>query len=122
MNAAQRLIGSWKPVRDETDNDTGEGVTMEFSEDGRLTYSIDQQESVEIMNLTYRVDGNEFVTDRLHRRRSIEHDSGSLTMVYWCWRTRVVGRGTRKCETIRYCSCPLPGLITVSVSGPRTMC
>ncbi len=51
MNAAQRLIGSWKPVRDETDNDTGEGVTMEFSEDGRLTYSIDQQESVEIMNL-----------------------------------------------------------------------
>jgi len=85
VNAAQRLIGSWKLVRDETDNDTGEGVTMEFSEDGRLTYSIDQQESVEIMNLTYRVDGDELVTDqasspREHRSRFWFEDDGLLVL------------------------------------------
>jgi hypothetical protein len=44
--------------------ETGEGVEMEFSHDGKLTYTIRQPSSRQIMNLTYEVQGAEIVSNQ----------------------------------------------------------
>src|SRR5688572_1706859 len=72
--AAKQLVGKWMLVRTESKDDTGQGVSLEFALDGRLTYSIDQGETVQKMNLVYRVEHEEIVTDqpstpREHRTR-----------------------------------------------------
>ena len=62
--ASSPLIGTWVLVRTESDDDIGKGVTMEILEDGQLTYSIDQGDSIQIMKLVYRVEGDTLVTDQ----------------------------------------------------------
>src|SRR6266550_2604207 len=61
----KRFLGRWKMIKSEGDIDAGEGVTMTFTEDGKLVYVIHQKESDQIMNLVYRVDGDRLVTNQL---------------------------------------------------------
>ena len=42
----------------------GHGVTMTFTEDGKLVYVIHQKDSKQIMNLVFRVEGNHLVTNQ----------------------------------------------------------
>ena len=83
--AAKQLVGKWMLVRTESKDDTGQGVSLEFSLDGRLTYAIDQGETVQKMNLVYRVEHGEIVTDqpstpREHRTRFRFDPEGLLVL------------------------------------------
>ena len=42
----------------------GGGVTMTFTEDGKLVYVIHQKDSKQIMNLLFSVEGNHLVTNQ----------------------------------------------------------
>jgi hypothetical protein len=57
-------LGRWRLVKSEGDFYVGEGVTMTFTEDGKLVYVIRQKGSKQIMNLVYRVDGSRLITDQ----------------------------------------------------------
>jgi hypothetical protein len=54
--SGQTLVGIWRQV----DPDT----MMIFGEDGQLEYRIVQSTGVQIMKLTYRVEGTEIVSDQ----------------------------------------------------------
>jgi hypothetical protein len=60
----RRFVGRWKQFKDEGTMETGEGVTMTFTEDGKLIYVIHQKDSKQIMNLVFRVDGDQLVTNQ----------------------------------------------------------
>jgi hypothetical protein len=61
----QRLHGRWVLMRsDDPTADVGEGVKMEFTADGRLTYTIKQKDRRQIMNLVYKVRGAEIVSNQ----------------------------------------------------------
>lgn len=80
------LLGHWKLFRADKGIDVGDGVTMEFSADGKLTYIIRSGDKNQIMDLTYVVVGDKIVTDQpSHPRReetkfSFEKD-GSLLLL-----------------------------------------
>jgi hypothetical protein len=60
-----RLHGLWQLVRSEDPTmEVGEGVEMQFAPDGKLTYTIRQSGSRQIMNLTYEVQGSEIVSNQ----------------------------------------------------------
>src|SRR5688572_28410674 len=60
-----RLHGRWLLVRsDDPTMEVGEGGEMEFSADGKLTYTIMQGDRRQIMNLTYEVQGSELVSNQ----------------------------------------------------------
>lgn len=59
------LIGEWATDPDGTWSTKEYGrVFMRFSRDGRLRYSIEQSGRQQVMNLTYRVEGNQLITDQ----------------------------------------------------------
>jgi hypothetical protein len=58
------LLGCWSLVRDESQDDTGQGVTIEFTGEGTLTYSTDVGQTIQIIKLAYRIDGDELVTNQ----------------------------------------------------------
>jgi hypothetical protein len=60
----ERFVGRWKLLKDEGAMEMGEGVTMTFTEDGKLIYVIQQKDSKQIMNLVFRVVGNHLVTNQ----------------------------------------------------------
>jgi hypothetical protein len=61
----QRLHGRWVLTRsDDPTADVGEGVEMEFTADGKLTYTIKQSDRRQIMNLVYKVRGSEIVSNQ----------------------------------------------------------
>lgn len=60
-----RLHGQWQLVRsDDPTMEVGEGVQMQFAPDRKLTYTIKQSGSRQIMNLTYEVQGAEIVSNQ----------------------------------------------------------
>ena len=61
----QRFMGRWKLFKDEGAMEIGDGVTMTFTEDGKLVYVIHEKDSKQIMNLVFRVDGNHLITNQL---------------------------------------------------------
>ncbi len=58
------LHGKWHLVRTEGNFDTGDGVTMEFRDDGTVDYCIKAGEKLQIMKLVFHVEGAEIVTDQ----------------------------------------------------------
>ena len=59
------LVGVWKT--DPTDNATLEiygEVTMEFTNDGRLIYTIHEEDREQIILMTYSIEGNRLITDQ----------------------------------------------------------
>jgi len=59
-----RLLGTWRLVKSDGAIDTGNGVTMTFTRDGKLVYVIHQDRSDQIMNLLFSVDGDCLVTNQ----------------------------------------------------------
>ena len=55
--APRQLLGTWRQINDHN-------VTMTFSEDGRLEYRIRENDKTQIINLTYRTDGSEIVSNQ----------------------------------------------------------
>jgi hypothetical protein len=60
----EKLVGKWRLVKSESDMDVGEGVTMTFTNDGKLVYIIHQKRSDQIMNLVFSVRGDHLVTNQ----------------------------------------------------------
>ena len=58
------LHGRWILVQADGDLDIGDGVEMEFQPNGGLTYSINAGDKVQIMKLTYRVEGNQIISNQ----------------------------------------------------------
>ena len=50
-----RFIRRWKLFKDEGAMEIGDGVTMTFTEEGKLIYVIHQKDSKQIMNIVFRV-------------------------------------------------------------------
>ena len=51
-------------MRSDGSIDVGNGVTMTFTRDGKLTYVIQQNASDQVMNLVFSVDGNRLLTNQ----------------------------------------------------------
>jgi hypothetical protein len=92
-----RLHGRWRVVRAEDPAlEIGRGVEMTFSPDGTLTYSIEQADRWQIINLVYTVQGDEIVSDQPsapapHRTRYAFDAQGHLILTSdgartWCTR------------------------------------
>ena len=60
----ERFLGRWKLIKNEGATEIGDGVTMTFTEDGNLVYVIHQNDSKQVMNLVFRVDGTHLVTNQ----------------------------------------------------------
>ena len=56
-----RLFGTWQLVKSDGSIETGNGVTMTFTRDGKLVYVI---HSDQIMNLVFSIDGDCLVTNQ----------------------------------------------------------
>jgi hypothetical protein len=59
-----RLVGRWYLVRSDDEIDAREGVTVDFSADGELTYTIHQADRLQVINLVYHVVGDQVITDQ----------------------------------------------------------
>jgi len=59
----EQFLGEWKLIKGEGLEDS-EGVSMKFLSDGKLVYVIHQKDRDQIMNLSFRVEGNHLVTDQ----------------------------------------------------------
>ena len=57
------LVGRWRLIRSEAPGPS-QSVILEFSPDGALTYSIRLPDRTQILNLTYKVDGNNILSDQ----------------------------------------------------------
>ncbi len=75
----KELLGTWvsDPEDEEGIREFGR-VSLEFSEDGDLTYTIHGDDKDQKMFLTYSVEGNELVTDQPSRPQR-ERTAFSLT-------------------------------------------
>lgn len=76
-----RLIGRWRLIEPATD----EEITQVFTEDGKLTYTIDTPEKTQIINLVYQVSGDQITTDqpshpKKHTSRFYFEPSGILVI------------------------------------------
>lgn len=82
-----RLLGTWRLMKSEGSIETGNGVTMTFTRDGRLVYVIHQEQTDQIMNLVFSVDGDSIVTNQPSspRPESTKYsfdDEGQLVLDY----------------------------------------
>jgi hypothetical protein len=82
------LVGKWKLVRSEGAVDAGaEGVSIVFTNDGKLIYTIHEVNKDQIMNLTYEILGNKLITDqpshpRKERTEFSVEPNGQLLLKY----------------------------------------
>ena len=60
----KRLVGKWRLLQSADEIDTADGIEMEFFPDGRLEYRIHEGDKISIMKLTYRVSGDDILTDQ----------------------------------------------------------
>jgi uncharacterized protein (TIGR03066 family) len=60
LSAEERLLGKWRSDREATRED----VTLEFSKDGSLTYTIHSEASDQSIFLRFRIEGDVIITDQ----------------------------------------------------------
>jgi hypothetical protein len=83
-----QLHGAWLLVRtDDPNMEIGEGVEMDFSPDGKLTYTVKGGDSRQVMNLVYEVQGTEIVSNQPsapseYRTRYMIDDGGQLVLEF----------------------------------------
>jgi uncharacterized protein (TIGR03066 family) len=58
-HSATYLVGRWRQV-----SPADEEVTMAFTSDGKLVYSIHAGDKIQIINMVYEVSGNQIITDQ----------------------------------------------------------
>ena len=86
--AAARLVGVWESDPKDTDSiKRYDAVTMMFTNDGHLTYTIHAAAKDQIILLTYKVEGHEIVTDqpsapRIERTRYELVNKNRLVLYY----------------------------------------
>jgi hypothetical protein len=84
----QQLVGKWISDPEDTEGISEyDNVSLDFSKDGRLTYTVHDQGKRRIVLLTYRVEGDVLVTDqpsdpREERTRFEITPSGRLVLLY----------------------------------------
>ena len=70
MKLEEALLGTWRTDSgDESSLAEYGDVSMHFDETGALTYTVHGDGVVQIMNLTYRVDGDTMITDQPSKPR-----------------------------------------------------
>lgn len=70
MNLEEALLGTWRTdSSDESSLAEYGDVSMHFEPTGALTYTVHGAISVQILNLTYRVDGTVMITDQPSKPR-----------------------------------------------------
>jgi len=79
------LWGRWSLVCDMSGNEMSGAVTVEFTRNGTITYSIDTGKTIQVINLVYRIEGDELVTDQPsspqeHRTKFFIDENGLLTL------------------------------------------
>ena len=71
-----RLHGTWILVQSDGDMDAGDGVQMEFHPNGALTYAVREGGKLQVMKMTYRVKGNQIISNQpSHPREDRTHYS-----------------------------------------------
>ncbi len=80
----EELIGRWKLIKADGDIDSKDGVEMIISSDGRTTYIIQDGVKKQIINLTFRLEGNLIITDQPSKPKEeitfVSFDQGSLLL------------------------------------------
>ena len=61
----EKLIGKWRLVKAENGFDLEDGVDMIISSDGKMEYGIQSGSKNQIINLTFRLEGNLLISDQL---------------------------------------------------------
>jgi hypothetical protein len=88
VHPAPSLVGRWRQVSPPDEN-----VTMAFTSDGKLVYSIYAGDKTQVINMVYEVSGNQIITDQpSNPRREISRfsfePSGILVLDYNGEKTR----------------------------------
>ena len=84
----QQLVGKWRSDPEDPDSIREYGdVSLDFSPNGGLTYTVHGEETRQIMLLTYRVEGDVLITDQpsatKEERTKFEiTPSGKLVLLY----------------------------------------
>ena len=60
-NPVKSFVGKWNKI---ISSDDKENVLMEFFKDGRLEYSIINEDKIEIIKLIYKIENNYLITDQ----------------------------------------------------------
>ena len=58
----KNLVGIW--ISDESSKNSIGNVTMTFTEDGKLTYDIQENDKIQKIFLTYKVSGDTLISDQ----------------------------------------------------------
>jgi hypothetical protein len=88
ISSDKKLLGKWESDPSDIRGIEHYGrVTLEFSDNGRLTYTILQSHKREVMLLTYQVDGDYLVTNqeshpRLEKAKFFFTDDDALVLDY----------------------------------------
>ena len=82
------VVGRWRQV-----SPAGDDVTVVFTSDGKLTYSIHDGDKIQVINMVYEISGNQIITDQpSNPRREISlfsfEPSGILVLDYDGEKTR----------------------------------
>ena len=90
----EQFLGEWKLIKGEGLQDS-EDVSMKFLSDGKLVYVIHQKDRDQVMNLSFRVEADQLVTDqasepREERTKFSFDEEGNLILDY---------AGNRSCFT-----------------------
>jgi hypothetical protein len=72
LGAPAWLLGRWRLLRAEAGLDFAPGVAMEFAPGGRLRYSFDVGDRLQVVALVYRVHGNTLRTDNPTAPHAVE--------------------------------------------------
>jgi hypothetical protein len=80
-----RLLGTWRLVKSDSSIETGNDVTM--TRDGKLVYVIHENQSDQVMNLVFSVDGDCLMTNQpsspqLESTRFSFDEEGRLVLDY----------------------------------------
>ncbi len=65
LDINEQLIGVWVSDPKDTDNIDEYGcITMEFTKDGKLQYTIEQRDKKQKIFIIYKIEGNILITDQ----------------------------------------------------------
>ena len=81
----QQLNGHWKLIRSEGNIDTAEAIYLDIYPDGTLIYSIEDKGKTQIIQLSWRAENQQLVTDQpsapREERTDFSFDQNGLLML-----------------------------------------
>lgn len=84
---SSNICGEWILYKDDPVYGKAGAVSIEFHTNGRLNYKIEEESKINVVCLTYYIDGNELVTDqpsspKKERTRFVINSDGILILEY----------------------------------------